>query len=323
MIMDFKDSHIEQLIISSLCGSITTQEEAELTEWLNLNQKNKATFELYQKSWNVAEGGRIGCQIDVECDWQKVKNKIFDRHGERTTLRFLRLAAILTSTLLVGVIGYLLLSPLATSNMTIVASNDIKTFYLPDSSFVILNKGGQLSYNSDFDSSNREVALTGEAFFSVEKMNASAFDVMVSGGRVKVMGTKFAVSSHASTTEFEVRVESGKVLVSNGDKAVILANGEMASASQEKIIKQESYSGDDLDWKYSKIVFKSASLETIAKELVVFYPEIDSYQIESGDNTIQLTTSFENQKLSDVLQEVSTHFGKKIAVQNRILVISN
>ncbi len=320
--MKIVDSHIEHLVITSLKGDISPAEQKELENWIHLNDENALAYSRYKQSWVISEKAKTACLIDVECDWQAMKRKMFVKHNEFNTSRLLRMVAIFASALLVGVVGYLSISTFVTNRVDLVATNGTNTFYLPDSSCVVLNNGSKLSYSTDFMSTTREVTLTGEAFFSVRKSAGSSFEVALHNGRVKVMGTKFFVKENDSAS-FEVKVETGRVLVSSGNKTVTLDKGEMALASSSEIVKSGSFDGEDLSWRSLRIVFKEASLKSVIEQLVQLYPEIDSYSIKANDDTTKLTTSFENQNLTEVINELSIHFGKKIVVENRILVISD
>lgn len=320
--MKIVDSHIEHLVISSLKGEISSSEQKELENWIHLNDENALVYSRYKQAWALSEKAKTACLIDVECDWQTMRRRMFVKHNEFNTSRLLRVVAIFASALLVGVVGYLSISTFVSNRVDLLATNGTNTFYLPDSSCVVLNNGSKLSYDSDFMGTTREVTLVGEAFFSVRKTAGSSFEVALQNGRVKVMGTKFFVKENDSAS-FEVKVETGRVLVSSGNKTVTLDKGEMALASNSEIVKSGSFNGEDLSWRSSRIVFKEASLKSVIEQLVQLYPEIDSYSIKANDDTTKLTTSFENQNLTEVINELSIHFGKKFVVENRILVISD
>jgi len=63
------------------------------------------------------------------------------------------------------------------------------TFYLPDNSKVILTANSQIKFPKLF--LTRNVSLSGEAYFEVEK--GSKFSVKTPNGEVKVLGTRFSV----------------------------------------------------------------------------------------------------------------------------------
>lgn len=320
--MKIVDSHIEHLVITSLKGDISPVEQKELDSWIHSSDENALVYNRYKQAWALSEKAKTACLIDVECDWQSVKRKMFVKRNDFNASRLLRIVAIFASALLVGVVGYLSVLTFVSNRIDLIATNGTNTFYLPDSSYVVLNNGSKLSYDSDFMGTTREVTLVGEAFFSVRKTAGSSFEVALHNGRVKVMGTKFFVKENDSAS-FEVKVETGRVLVSSGNKTVTLDKGEMALASNSEIVKSGSFNGEDLSWRSSRIVFKEASLKSVIEQLVQLYPEIDSYSIKTNDETTKLTTSFENQNLTEVINELSIHFGKKFVVENRILVISD
>ncbi|MBT8259993.1 MAG: FecR domain-containing protein [Flavobacteriaceae bacterium] len=94
---------------------------------------------------------------------------------------------------------------------------------LPDNSKIQLNANSDLNFRNRNWKDNRELNLSGEAFFEVEKGNS--FKVITNQGVVEVLGTEFNVLSRDNY--FEVRCKEGKVRVtSNSIKTkVILLKG--------------------------------------------------------------------------------------------------
>ncbi|TKG94997.1 FecR family protein [Puteibacter caeruleilacunae] len=83
---------------------------------------------------------------------------------------------------------------------------------LPDGSRVWLNAGSELKYPQEFNLEQREVELSGEAFFDVEKMD---IPMLVKAGEmdVKVFGTEFNVYAYPNEDILETQLVSGKVSV--------------------------------------------------------------------------------------------------------------
>lgn len=84
---------------------------------------------------------------------------------------------------------------------------------LPDGSSVVLHRYSTLKYPEPFDSTQREVFLTGEAFFEVTKNPAKPFFVHADELVAKVHGTSFSVRAIAHAAEITVAVKTGKVSV--------------------------------------------------------------------------------------------------------------
>lgn len=84
---------------------------------------------------------------------------------------------------------------------------------LPDSSKVWLNSGTTLIYPSQFVSKERNVCLSGEAFFDVTKDEEHPFIVDINQVRLKVLGTTFNVCSYPDNPEITTTLETGSVEV--------------------------------------------------------------------------------------------------------------
>jgi len=92
-------------------------------------------------------------------------------------------------------------------------SQQSQLFVLSDGSVVILKPKSALSYHEEFHGPNREVFLSGEAFFDVKKNPASPFLVHTGNVITKVLGTSFTIRAYPGVNEFKVLVNTGKVRV--------------------------------------------------------------------------------------------------------------
>ncbi|SEK57598.1 FecR family protein [Parapedobacter koreensis] len=82
---------------------------------------------------------------------------------------------------------------------------------LSDESLVELYPGAVLEYPKRFKAKNREVRLSGDAFFAVAANLENPFWVFHEGMITKVLGTKFKIKSPKGNAKGEVIVYSGKV----------------------------------------------------------------------------------------------------------------
>jgi transmembrane sensor len=88
------------------------------------------------------------------------------------------------------------------------------TIALPDGSAISLAPGSRIGYAQNFDSTdNRDVYLSGEAFFEVTKNPDRPFRVFANEIVTKVLGTSFTVRSFENDTTIQVSVRTGKVTV--------------------------------------------------------------------------------------------------------------
>ncbi len=320
--MNIMNSRVEFLIVSSLQNNLDESEQAELLSWINASELNKCTFEAYKSSWQLSEKAKTACSIDVACDWQKMKQRL-SIQKPRFISQWLNVAAVVTSAVLISSLAYIFTAKSGQELVSFVAKEGVKSILLPDSSRVILNRGAEIEYASNFNSNSRIVNLKGEAFFQVLHNDKSDFRVTTNTGSVKVLGTRFSVNAPINEDYLEVKVELGKVLMTSEDKSVILTKGMKATVKDGLVVENDGFSQQELDWKASKIVFKSASLIEVLEQLKVSFSCFDNYRILAADTTTKVTTTFENQTFEEVLDELSTHFDKKIILQNRTLIISN
>jgi ferric-dicitrate binding protein FerR (iron transport regulator) len=88
-----------------------------------------------------------------------------------------------------------------------------KSVPLSDGSVVELKPGSRVSFPKTFDARQREVYLTGEAFFQVAKNPNQPFYVYANELVVRVLGTSFTVSAFDLDKQVKVMVKTGKVSV--------------------------------------------------------------------------------------------------------------
>lgn len=87
------------------------------------------------------------------------------------------------------------------------------TVSLEDGSRITLDPGSKVGYPAHFRIGQREVFLSGKAFFDIAKDPAKPFFVYANELVTKVLGTSFTVRSFAHEQEVSVAVKTGKVAV--------------------------------------------------------------------------------------------------------------
>lgn len=130
------------------------------------------------------------------------------------------------SLLILSVVGFLLyfqsakdiqkpeVLAVAPSPFTTSVNNGLatKTIVLADGSTIVLEPGSEVRYAKDFQN-DREVFLTGEAFFTVTKDPSHPFMVYANEVTTKVLGTSFRIKANKEEKEIVVAVKTGKVSV--------------------------------------------------------------------------------------------------------------
>ncbi len=187
-------------------------------------------------------------------------------------------AAVILLCLSVGTV-YLYMQP--TSLQTVSTMAETRNVILPDGSSVLLNRHSSLSYPKRFKSDNREVQLTGEAYFEVSKDQKHPFIVQTEHINVQVLGTHFNVDAYRNNPEVKTTLLTGSVAVSNKSNSVrmILKPNEIAIYNKvgNKLTRQVTKNAkDEISWR-DGVYIRQSSLRRDRPRTVQFIRYADSY----------------------------------------------
>jgi transmembrane sensor len=180
-------------------------------------------------------------------------------------------------------------------------------FILPDGSHVWLNSGSILEYPVAFAHDIRQVKLTGEAFFDVNKDRLHPFIVNAGKLNIEVKGTRFNVCNYPNESNSELTLESGSVrlfsgnyedkktlaLIKPGERASFDNNQDKFSVSKVDVEKQTS-------WKEGLLIFRDDKMDEVVLklnrkfnvEIILQDPELKDYIY---------TATFEDESLTQIL----------------------
>ena len=180
--------------------------------------------------------------------------------AKKPSNRWIYYAACITAIFLIGFFG------IKNTPEPISVSSEIAStieYILPDESIVILNANSSISFIEKVWEENRELSLTGEAFFDVEE--GSTFKVFTNSGEVTVLGTSFNIKERDGL--YEVICATGKVSVSSKDEEVILTSGKKAFINNGILQETEVNINEIGAWRTGDFYFNQAPLETVINEL--------------------------------------------------------
>ena len=158
------------------------------------------------------------------------------------------------------------------SIQTVTTLAETRTILLPDGTSVTLNHYSSLSYPKQFKSDNREVELSGEAYFEVSKSKKHPFIVQTETIDVQVLGTHFNVDAYPDNPDVKTTLLTGSVAVSNKNNSVhmVLKPNEVAiynKVEQKLTRKVLENAGDEVSWRHGEFIFDDLPLQEIAREL--------------------------------------------------------
>jgi ferric-dicitrate binding protein FerR (iron transport regulator) len=230
------------LLKKFLKGTTTPEESKEVNEWYSHLQLNHEESLLLEPQQEEELQQRI---------FNKIKTRTIDSSGSKSKPRpflnsTLRWAASISILLTVGVGAFLLsktdsqvfqdAKPVAIQGTRVITntSETIAHQTLSDGSAVSLQPNSSIEFPEVFSKINREVQLTGEAFFDVSKDKLRPFVITTGDVTIKVLGTSFNVKAYENEEEITVAVKTGKVMVSSKVKSS--PNPQSAKTNDEIIL---------------------------------------------------------------------------------------
>jgi transmembrane sensor len=145
---------------------------------------------------------------------------------------------------------------------------------LADGTQVWLDAASSLRFPTAFTGNDREVELTGEAYFEVAHKSGQPFRVKVNDILVEDIGTHFNVFAYAGEPQQAITLVEGGVKVERASKAVLLRPGEQAVLA-ENDQRINVVPDADLDqataWKNGMTSFHGADIATIMRAMERWY----------------------------------------------------
>lgn len=200
------------------------------------------------------------------------------------------------------------------SNKTLVASGNTKTLLLPDNSVVVLNSNTKLSYPPLFQI-NRKIKLSGEAYFEVQK--GSVFKVITPQGTVRVLGTKFNVTSYQDW--FEVTCFEGEVEVITKKQTVVLTPG-LSIRSYQNILQKINVTHDSPPWIHREYTFRSVPLKFVFQSFSNIYDK--KINLPADYNYLLFTGGFVPHDREKALQSICIPVGLSYKIENEQVILT-
>lgn len=176
---------------------------------------------------------------------------------------------------------------------------------LPDGTKVFLNACSNIKYSDHYGHKEREIELSGEAFFDVAENKASPFIVRTGDIYTRALGTSFNVHVDGQQEGIIVSLVSGSVEVGhiNTRQKVQLKAGEKVNAIDEGLNKSH-YAYKDIAWKDGVIVFEKASFSEVQQTLEKWYG-VTIEVINSPGEGWQYSGMFKNSSLQLIIERMS------------------
>jgi transmembrane sensor len=315
-----------ELLVRYLCGECDADEVGKVDRWRNLSHVNEKYFNDYKQIWESEYHALLSSDV-LASDWKQIRSRInFGKEHHRLGgwHYFQRVAAIFV--LMLGVSGalYTYWNVPGFGRWTAFETGDyIDSLELPDNSVVFLNNHSSVKYLKRFDNGKRTVSLRGEGFFDVTHDQFNPFHVKTPEGvDVEVLGTSFHLEAGRGIENLVLNVTEGVVAIGYRGTSDRIKAGHTARIDDRKFAIMPFVDTNFLSWKTGELIFSQSSLSSIAHGLREHFSEIQRVKL-NAQSEILVTTTFRNQSISEVLEELGIHFDKKFQLNEGVLTISD
>lgn len=227
----------------------------------------------------------------------------------RGVLRALYYKTATIAAIGIALIGIVFLFNPEYNHRTIIqstAKGEQKTLLLPDGSQILLNANSSLSYSSDFKT-NRNLILSGEAYFKVVKNPNRPFIVKSEQFETKVLGTSFTIKAYKNQSN-EIKVLTGIVEVNSTEntswKFILTKNQQLKFSKSMLPVQSFATNEDFLAWTKNTLIFTNSTLGEAAETLenkfnvsIIF----DSHDLRE----LRITGKFKKENLNNILQSIA------------------
>lgn len=328
--MEDLPDYMKKILLRQLQGEPAKVDNKIINDWIAQHPAHKQEIAQLIATWRLSNELLKEPEFDTVAAWKKLDQRIITATEKKndtspSVFRIISLTKVLiAAAIMAGVIfaGWWMQQHQRDALRTVAAVTD-QHFSLPDGSVVWLRKGASMRFPRVFNSRERKVQLTGEAFFDVKPANNQPFKIETNKGLIEVLGTSFLVN--AGSRQERVAVVTGKVLFADKDhpqKRCILTSNEEAVFTGAAF-ERKTFTDHQLPWEEEELIFKEAPLEQVAKTLTIYYDSpvnIDT-TLTSGAGRLTITASFKSQGLRQVVEEITKLTGLHYRNQQDTIIL--
>lgn len=199
---------------------------------------------------------------------------------------------------------------------------------LPDGSRVWLNAASAIRYPTAFNGKDREVEISGEAYFEIAKNASMPFRVLTVNHlgdadpmTIDVLGTDFNVNSYADEDAIRTTLVEGLVRVTKGSSAGLLKPGQQAQLKKDGVFNwmQDADVEAAVAWKDGVFEFGDEELPVILRQIARWYDVDVVYQGHVPTDRFTGRVS-RNTSLSGVLKILKLSDVQVTVENNKIIV---
>lgn len=354
---------IWNLVAKKLAGEASPEEICELERLLKNNPELHYPMQTITDMWNSSvKPDRAAAEAAFSRHLDRMQEQQIDfaptgRSHRRTLL--LSLSVAVGFGLLTALIWSSRHAPTQTATIghqVAAAGSDIYTangsrthLTLPDGTLVWVNAGSRLTYGRNFNTTSREVSLTGEAFFDVAHNSQKPFLIHTSRIDVRVLGTSFNLKSYPSDKTTEATLVRGSIQISIKDRPsekIILKPDEKLVIANENGIVQPAVPGSSIgvldkpliairkptyeqktgamietSWVDNKLIFSEENFGDLARQMERWYGVTIQFR-DPALQQLQFTGSFKEETIGQALDALQYTAKFNYQIEGNLIVIN-
>jgi len=309
---------IKELITKFLAGEVTTKELDLLNKLLGESEENRRLFDKENELWNEYGVNTKLQYYKTDEAWNVISSKLAIGEGKSKSvviinkhkIRLLLAAASVAIAVAVGSLTLLLLAKqpvaevLVATTMVMTDEGQKAHIFMPDSTEVFMNSGSSLKYDAGYNTNNRTVTLSGEAFFDVRTNPDKPFIVQAGQVTVTATGTRFNVLSYCNENRIETTLEEGSINVTaEGKDPIFVEQGQQVVYYQRTNktalmnVNTETYTS----WKENKLRLIDTPFEEALRRIGRRYNVV--FEVRNTDLLdLKYTATFIDESIEEVMQ---------------------
>ena len=307
-----QEEKIDILIVKLFSESITKSEKNELDEWMYASKENLRRYQELKNLWQITHLPFSHDDIDTVDAEIKIMEEISIKKNiiPNFILWWQRVAAILILPIMAFAV-YLMYNRVGGNSNDEISYQEIQSPFgvsskinLPDGSLVWLNSGSTLKYPVVFNTDERRIFLSGEAYFKVQSDKIHPFIVSTTNVNVRATGTQFNVDTYSDDSLTSVTLMEGSVAVylKGLGSIQMTPNQRLVLNSNSKTYKMVNTNASIWGtWKDGVLAFKDQPLSEVFKRISrTFNVDIQVKNSVVGNQLYKAT--FEDESLDEILR---------------------
>lgn len=194
------------------------------------------------------------------------------------------------------------------------------TVILPDGTRVILNAASSLRFPAAFTGTERNVELTGEAYFDVVHNEAMPFVVKAGALTIRDVGTAFNINVYDDEPEQQVTLVEGLADVTHAGTDFRLQPGHAAYLNAGRLGVKDGDVENAIAWRNGLFQYKAASLDKIMRQVARWY-NVEVVYEGPVKKTAITGKALRSTSLQEMLQILESS-GARFRVTNRTIYVS-